>query len=190
MALIKIINLSITLLIFITGCAVSPEEQRRIDSVIQPTQGRDPTISNPYGEFIHGPAVNIDQQHLYAQNKCSLFGGLNYQSLIVVGSSNLGSLDGAHTQGYIKRFRCNGIGSSAERGNNKSVSQESGNKILYDSSERINAATTTIDNPKNESKPIEARDSLTIERAKVKCNEIGIKSGTPNFGKCVLQLTK
>jgi hypothetical protein len=81
-------------------------------------------------------------------------------------------------------YRANGsIKESGIYKDNKLVTSQ---YIDPNSFKRIALGNTTKDTPDNQ----RSNNSITLDVAKLKCEELGFKPETEGFGKCVLQLTK
>jgi len=106
------------------------------------------------------------------------------QAVVLVDPWDLSSASDELAAAHCKKFRANAVFNRKIKG--CIFCNPEKDQYFYDCVQDVNLQNSQI---KNSSQP-NVVVSTSLEEAKKKCSDLGFKSGTEGFGKCVLQLSK
>ena len=178
-ATFRILTLCLVGLILISCASISSQEQSRISVDLQGDCQR------LYGSNKKDPVFGWDYVGWTGRNRVFAVGNANGQQSC--GFAHDGVLGKSHNELAITAL---GICNSRMPGGIGCQVYAIDSNIVYSPS-AIQTNSTPMSRPINNSNPPPATsNSISIQDAKSKCSDLGFKSGTEGFGKCVLQLSK
>ena len=152
-----------------------------------------PAPNNGYtGKVAFEPLADLNE---YMHGRCATYGGLDLSSIRNADSNLI-----LNNLGFVKAYRCNGpVATPSRQEVIRNQEQQEIERLRRDA----NAARIKQQELEEQLKQVKQqslapipssvnlnKDRKSLEVSKVKCSELGFKSGTEAFGKCVLQLSK